>query len=149
MSKSLLNLPEYYTFRTDPLGSARVFRRVDYTTIEFKDLDYIHDPYLERSLDLSNKKISVLIGEKIKKKTKGNHVGTLMITKEDVYFQIAYEEKQFDQFLSYLDKNGLKNDLTFNAAISEKEAKKKKDKNWDHYLVKEFSITHGHIRKFK
>ena len=143
MNKSLLNIPEYYSFRTNKDSIERVFRRVDYTTIEFKELEFVPDIHSVHSLNMSKKEISVLIGEKTKKKIKGNHVGTIMITDEDVYLQIAYEEKQFDQLLSYLDKNGIKNNLIFNAAITEKEAKKKRNKNFDYLLVESFSITHN------
>jgi len=84
------------------------------------------------------------IGEKDKKRSKGKtHTGTIMITEKDVFLEIAYDQKQFDQLLSYIDKNGIKNNLQFNASITKREAKKLLNKNLDYCLVEEFSITHN------
>ena len=70
MNKSLLNLPEYYCFRTNKESTEKVFRNSDRTTIEFKELEFIPQMGIVHSLSLSDREISVLIGEKDKKKAK-------------------------------------------------------------------------------
>ena len=107
MNKSLLNLPEYYCFRTNKESTEKVFRHSDRTTIEFKELEFIPQMGIVHSLSLSDREISVLVGEKDKKRSKGKtHTGTITITDENVFLEIAYDQKQFDQLLSYIDKNG-------------------------------------------
>tara|TARA_Y100000768_G_C23710716_1_gene555630 strand:- start:97 stop:543 length:447 start_codon:yes stop_codon:yes gene_type:complete len=144
MNKSLLNLPEYYCFRTNKESTEKVFRYSDHTSIEFYELEFIPRMGIVHSLSLSDREISILIGEKDKKRSKGKtHTGTIMITEKDVFLEIAYDQKQFDQLLSYIDKNGIKNNLQFNASITKREAKKLLNKNLDYCLVEEFSITHN------
>ena len=148
MNKSLLNLPEYYCFRTNKESTEKVFRHSDRTTIEFKELEFIPQMGMVHSLSLSDREISVLVGEKDKKRSKGKtHTGTITITDENVFLEIAYDQKQFDQLLSYIDKNGIRNNLQFNASITEREAKKKLNKNFDYCLVEAFSITHNIDKK--
>ena len=145
--KSLFNFPENYQFRTNNDSLEKVFRYTGHTAIQFSELEYFPTIHMDNSLNLKGKDISITIGEKTKKKVKGNHVGMISITEEDVWLEIAYEEKQFDQLLDYIDLNGIKNNLIFNASISQNEAKKKTDKNYDYYLVESFVINHNIFKK--
>ncbi len=146
MAASLFKLGEYYRFVTNDETSIKINRRPDSTVLEVKDVEYFPGTYDENSIQLKGKDISITIGERLPK-IKAKHVGTFSITDEDVYIEVAYEQKKFDQFLNFIDINGLKNNFVFFAIISQNELKKKQNKNYDDFLLESFLISNTLSKK--
>ena len=105
---SLLNFPETYAFKCTNETLSRIFRYPNNTNIEFSNIEYKSDSSNETSINLSGKKIVLMIGERDPKKIKSKvtHCGTLMNYEEDVSILLAYEKSRLDKLINSVENIG-------------------------------------------
>lgn len=138
---TLLNLPENYEFKCTNESRLRIFRYPDRTTIEISNIEYQDGDPDEHSINLIDKKISVLFGKIDDSKKKGNkHWGTLTNYDEDVSIQIAFLDKEFQELVVSLENISNTNNLYIGLDINGKEAKKKKP-DFTTYLIENAKIV--------
>ena len=138
---TLLNLPESYEFKCTNESRVRTFRYPDRTTIEISNVEYQAGDSDEHSINLIDKKVSVLIGKIDNSKKKGNkYFGTLTNYDEDVSIQIVFLDKEFQELVVSLENISNTNNLYIDLDINGKEAKKKKS-DYTTYLIENAKIV--------
>ena len=138
---TLLNLPENYVFKCTNESRIKTFRYPDRTTIEISNVEYQAGDSDEHSINLIDKRISVLIGKIDDSKKKGNkHCGILTNYDEDVSIQIVFLDKEFRELVVSLENISNTNNLYIDLDINGKEAKKKKS-DYTTYLIENAKIV--------
>ena len=138
---TLLNLPESYEFKCTNESRVRTFRYPDRTTIEISNVEYQAGDSDEHSINLIDKRVSVLIGKINDSKKKGSkYCGTLTNYDEDVSIQIVFLDKEFRELVVSLENISNTNNLYIDLDINGKEAKKKKS-DYTTYLIENAKIV--------